>query len=181
MGVEIEKKYRLSRDEQARLRHRLIETGAERLGEDFEENTLYGGAGVDWKSRVLRLRRTARATTLTYKERFHSESAIKHQREDETRVEDGDSLHLILDALGFTPALVYEKRRETWRIAGAEVVVDELPFGTFVEIEGDEESIIEVEKQLNLGGAQAEHAAYPQLTERHGKRRGEIIEARFES
>lgn len=181
MGVEIEKKYRLSGDEQTCLRRRLREMGAEKRGEDFEVNTLYNGQGVDWESRVLRLRRTARATTLTYKERFHSESAIKHRREDETRVEDGDALHSILSALGYTPAVVYEKRRETWRVGKAEVVVDELPFGAFVEIEGDEESILEAEKELNLAEAEAEHATYPELTERYGTRKGEVVEARFDS
>ncbi|MBA2501964.1 MAG: class IV adenylate cyclase [Pyrinomonadaceae bacterium] len=183
MGIEIEKKYRLSRDEQSRLRDRMRETGAEKRGEDFEENTLYSGANLDPQSRVLRLRRTARATTLTYKERFHSQSAIKHQREDETRVEDADSMHSILLALGFSPALVYEKRRETWRVrseAGTvEVVIDELPFGSFVEIEGEEKSIIEVERMLNLNDAEAELATYPDLTRALGTKRGELIEARF--
>ncbi len=182
MSIEIEKKYRLSRDEQARLRDRLRAVGAEKCGEEFEENTLYKGSGVDPQSRVLRLRRTARAATLTYKERFHSESAIRHQREDETRVADADAMHSILCALGYRPALIYEKRRETWRVtsrAAAEVVIDELPFGSFVEIEGEEKAIIEVERMLNLSDAEAERATYPDLTLQFGTKRDGLTEARF--
>lgn len=184
MGIEVEKKYRVTVDELARLRGRLHEINAESRGEEFEENTLYGGGNLDPQTRVLRLRRTEGKATLTYKERSRSQSAIKRQREDETRVENPDALHQILEALGFAPALVYEKRRETWRVANevaaVEVVLDELPFGSFVEIEGEERAIIEAERMLNLTHAEAEHATYPELAARHGTRRGgRTIEARF--
>ncbi len=182
MGIEIEKKYRLSEEELGHVRARLKETGAELCGSDFEENTLYDGGNLDLETCVLRLRRTERRATLTYKKRFSlPDTAIKHQREDETGVENADALHDILLALGYRPALVYEKRRETWRVNGAEVVVDELPFGTFVEIEGEEAAILEAEKNLKLTDAETEHATYPQLTARHGARKGALIEARFPS
>ncbi len=179
MGIEIEKKYRLSVDEQARVRKRLDETGAELIGEDFEENTLYAGGALEPRRTVLRLRCTDRATTLTYKERFASDSTIKRQREDETQVEDADAMRAILDALGYRPALVYEKRRETWQAMNAEIVVDELPFGYFVEIEGDEEAIEKAETLLELSNSEACMESYPELTERYGTRRNNFIEARF--
>lgn len=181
MGVEIEKKYRLTRDEQERLKGRLLEIGAQSHGEEFEENVLYAGNNLDVYRSVLRLRRTQTTATLTYKERFASDSAIKHQREDETRIEDAAAMHTILDALGYRPALVYEKRRATWRLMNAEIVVDELPFGFFVEIEGDEKTISEVERILNLSHAEAEHATYPQLAAQFGKKENDRIEARFEN
>ncbi|MGB7924170.1 MAG: class IV adenylate cyclase [Pyrinomonadaceae bacterium] len=180
MGTEIEKKYRLSRERRAEVLSRLREMGGSGEGEEFEENTLYGGNGLDRRTRVLRLRRVEGRAVFTYKERFASSSSIKRQREDETRVEDGEALASILDALGYKPALVYEKRRATWRIAGAEVVVDELPFGLFLEIEGEEKIIVEVERLLGLDEAEAEMASYPELTERHGEKRGDLIEARFD-
>lgn len=180
MGIEIEKKYRMERDAQQQLVERLRQVEATLVGEDFEENTLYRGHGLDPRERVLRLRRTERGATLTYKERVASESAIKRQREDETMVEDADALAAILDALGYRAALVYEKRRTTWMVAGVELVVDELPFGLFVEIEGDEQSILAAEELLGLSTAAAEHATYPQLTAIHGTQRGDLCEARFE-
>jgi adenylate cyclase class 2 len=180
MGIEIEKKYRLKEEERGALILRLREQGAVHVGEEFEENTLYAGGRLDTSRQVLRLRRMGGGrAVLAYKERFYSDSPIKRHREDETVVEDAEALADILDALGFKPTLVYEKRRSTWRLEGAEVVVDELPFGLFLEVEGEEESIERVEQLLSLAETEAETASYPELTRRHGKRRGEMIESRF--
>jgi predicted adenylyl cyclase CyaB len=181
MGTEIEKKYRLTHAQREALTQRLRHIGAALQGREFEENTLYAGGSLDPRRQVLRLRRVGDAgAILTYKERYESASAIKHQREDETRVEDAAALNAIFEALGYRPFLVYEKRRTTWHLRNAEVVLDELPFGLFAEIEGEEEEIKEVEFLLNLASAEGEMATYPELTEKHGERRGEIIEARFQ-
>ena len=85
----------------------------------------------------------------------------------------------ILDAMGFMPALVYEKRRETWALGKTEIVIDELPFGLFMEIEGDESGIREVEAKLAMKRLKSEDATYPQLTLKHGTDHGGVIEARF--
>jgi adenylate cyclase class 2 len=179
MGIEIEKKYRLNSRERERLLARLLETGAERESVEFEENTIYAGGRLEPGRSALRVRRVEGATILTYKERFPSRSSIKRQREEETRVENAEALAAILESLGYSPALVYEKRRETWRVAGAVVVVDELPFGLFAEIEGEEKAIMEAERLLELEDAEAELSTYPQLTEQYGERKGTAIEARF--
>jgi adenylate cyclase class 2 len=178
--IEIEKKYRLKRDEREPLVARLLEAGAVREGEEFEENIIYTGGNLDPKRSVLRVRRVNDRVILTYKERFPTSSAIKHQREEETAVEDAEAIRAILEALGYRPALVYEKRRETWKIGGAVVVIDELPFGLFAEIEGTEETIRDVEQRLSLTNTEAVMETYPHLTERHGERKGATIEARFE-
>jgi adenylate cyclase class 2 len=180
MPIEIEKKYRLTREQVEPLRQRLAEVGAEGRGSaEFEENVIYTGPGLDPARRVLRLRRKGGRAVFTFKERDRSGSAIKRQREEETEVSDAAALAAILEALGYSPVLVYEKRRETWRMAGTEVVIDELPFGLFVEIEGEESNIIEVEKLLGLDTAEAEHSPYPELTLRHGTRQGDVCESRF--
>ncbi len=181
MAIEIEKKYRLTVAERERVLKRLDEVGATGQGEEFEENTLYAGGNLQERNCVLRLRRVGERAILTYKERFSSSSAIKHQREDETQVENGEAMADILSALGFRPALVYEKRRGTWLIGSVEVVVDELPFGFFMEIEGEEQAITEAEKLLNLENVEPKMDSYPQLTRQHGKRSGDMIEARFKT
>jgi adenylate cyclase class 2 len=180
MPIEIEKKYRLTRERLEPLRLRLREVGAEVVrAEELEENTIYTGPGLDPRSRVLRLRRTTRGALFTLKERDPSPSAVKRQREEETEVSDADALGSILEALGYRAALVYEKHRATWRLNDTEVVIDELPFGLFLEIEGEESSILEAEKLLGLEDAEAEHAPYPELTLRHGAKKGEVVESRF--
>jgi adenylate cyclase, class 2 len=179
MGIEIEKKYRLTREQLEQLAVRLRASGAVYLGEEFEENTLYAGGNLDLSRQVLRLRRIDGKAILTYKERSASQSTIKRYREDETLVEDAQALADILDALGFKTSLVYEKRRATWRLKDAEIVVDELPFGLFVEIEGEEDSIMEAEQSLGLAEIEEESATYPELARKHGTKRGVVIESRF--
>lgn len=179
MPIEIEKKYRLSKKQREEVLQRLPKMGAKRQGEDFEVNTLYAGETLDVGRSVLRLRRIGERGILTYKERFPTRSSIKHQREDETRVDDPDAMELILDALGFTPALVYEKRRETWRLGKIEIVIDELPFGLFMEIEGTEQGIRDVESRLAIKRLRSETATYPQLSLKHGIDCDGVIESRF--
>ena len=177
--IEIEKKYRLTKRQRDDVLRRLEEVGARRRGEEFEENTLYRGGALKLGSSVLRLRRAGKKALLTYKERLPGLSSIKHQREDETVVADPEAMEAILDALGFTPVVVYEKRRQTWVLGKTEILVDVLPFGLFMEIEGRVNSIRAVERKLALKGLRAEHATYPQLAEKHGKLYDGLIEARF--
>jgi adenylate cyclase class 2 len=180
MGIEIEKKYRLAREQREPLVDSLRECGAVYRGEEFEENVMYAGGQLDLSRQVLRLRRVGGRAILTYKERSSTESAIKRHREDGTNVADAEALASILDALGFRPTLVYEKRRATWDLKGTEVVIDELPFGLFLEIEGEEESIIEVEQLLGLAEAETEMSTYPELAREYGEKRAGIIESRFQ-
>jgi adenylate cyclase, class 2 len=177
--IEIEKKYRLTAEERDRVLQRLTQVGAEDRGEEFEENTIYGGGSLQRGTSVLRLRRVGNKALLTYKQRIAGASPVKRQREDETAVDDPSAMALILDALGFKPVMIYEKRRRTWSLERTEVVIDELPFGLFMEIEGDERDIDAAEQTLGIGGLPAELETYPQLTEKHGQRFGDVIEARF--
>jgi adenylate cyclase class 2 len=180
MVIEIEKKYKLTARQVESLRARLREVcGEAARGVEFEENTLYAGANLESGRRILRLRRVAGRAVLTLKERQPSADAIKRQREEETEVGDAETLDAILRALGYTPALVYEKRRESWRLDEVEVVIDELPFGWFAEIEGAADAIIEAERRLALEAASAEHRTYPDLSREHGVRSGDLIESRF--
>jgi adenylate cyclase, class 2 len=177
--IETEKKFRLTKRQRDAVLKRLPEIGATLKGEDFEENTLYMGESLRNQSCVLRLRRVGGRATLTFKKRIPSSAAIKHQREDETGVADPEAMEAILDALGFTPVVVYEKRRQTWVLGKTEIVVDVLPFGLFMEIEGRVNAIRAVERKLGLKGLRAEHATYPQLAKKHGKPFDGLIEARF--
>ena len=183
MGTEIEKKYRVTEDEAARLRGVLRELGARNGGATFEVNTLFAGNDLDPRRRALRLRREGgQRAVLTYKERPGSEpESVKRRQEIETEVADADAAAAILEALGYRAALVYEKRREKFHLGGAEIVLDELPFGWFVEIEGEEIDILDAERRLELTTAEHVHESYPELTVRHGLKSGGRVEARFQS
>jgi adenylate cyclase class 2 len=183
MAVEIEKKYRLNADGYAGLALALERSNAAFTGEDLEENIIFNGGSLNEKQAVLRLRRTDKKTLLTYKERLPGHSGIKRQIEHETEVEDFETALRIFESLGYTPSLVYEKKRRTWRLAKVEIVLDTLPFGLYMEIEGTAEAIKKAEDMLGIGNPETrletEHETYPQLTGKFGRKNGEIIEARF--
>ena len=180
MAIEIEKKYRLTIQQAEILPKRLGAIGAERSDSEFEVNTLYSSPSLDQEGAVLRLRRVGKRAILTYKKRFSSPSPVKRQLEEETEVEDADVMERILERLGFKTSLVYEKRRETWKYHSTEIAIDELPFGWFMEIEGEEMNIMAVEQSLAMQDLVAEEQTYPALTRKHGKALNEQIEARFD-
>jgi adenylate cyclase, class 2 len=180
MAIEIEKKFRLTEDQRELVLKRLEKIGARFRREEFEENTLYDGNALVKEESILRLRRIGKTAILTFKQRLPATTAIKRRREDETRVDDPEAMDAILDALGFTRTLVYEKRRQTWSLGNAEITIDELPFGYFMEIEGSEDEIRETEQRLDIKGLRGVHTTYPQLSRKYGKQFGNVIEARFE-
>jgi adenylate cyclase class 2 len=179
MAEEVEKKYRVPAARREQILAKLVEVGAEFEAADFEENVLFRGGVLSLKQSILRLRRTRRQAVLTYKEALPSSGNIKRRLEHETEIADAKALEAILENLGFQKWLVYEKRRETWQLGGVEVVLDELPFGLFLEIEGAENQILAAEIELEITDLEFEPSPYPALAALHGAPKQSIIEARF--
>jgi adenylate cyclase class 2 len=100
--------------------------------------------------RVLRLRQDARVR-LTYKSPAPGDESISVRQELEVTVSDYNEMHAILSALGYMVSILYEKYRTTYQFNGVEIVLDEMPYGNFMEIEGpDAGSIREAAEQLGL-------------------------------
>ena len=102
---------------------------------------------------VLRLRRDNRIR-LTYKGPQQLIRGVGVREELEVDVSDFEVMEKILHRLGYTVGMAYEKYRTTYELGGAEVVLDEMPFGNFVEIEGDFASIKTALTQLELQDAE---------------------------
>lgn len=182
MPIEIEKKYRLTVGQRREVEKRMRALGCKPRPVEFEENTIYGGGNLQPGQRALRLRRVKDHAILTSKKRFPTKSPVKHQEENETVVADADATDAILRSLGFKPAVIYEKRRVRWDVGKALVVIDELPFGLFMEIEASEKEIARVEKKIGAESFTAVSETYPTLTVEFGKKnRQGIVEARFVS
>jgi len=179
MANEIEKKYRLTAEDTARIAEDLDELGAEYQGAVSEENFIYSGPMLIEKNAVIRIRITEAGARLTFKQWVPREGDLKEHIEHETSIDDPAAAAGILRSLGFSVRLVYEKRRRTWKLRDAEVVLDELPFGLFMEIEGEPAAIREVEMILEAESLPPEPETYPRLTERLGVVAGEAKEARF--
>ena len=99
---------------------------------------------------VLRLRQDSR-TRLTFKGPATNEQGISKRQEIEFAVSDLDSAKDLLKALGYDIFMMYEKYRTTYILDQCEIVLDEMPFGKFVEIEGpDAETIKQTAGLLGL-------------------------------
>ncbi|HSI88626.1 MAG TPA: class IV adenylate cyclase [Pyrinomonadaceae bacterium] len=179
MATEIEKKYRLGEGDADRIAAALEEFGAEPKGEDEEENIIFSSPDLAGKSAIVRIRRVGDRTVLTFKRRLPGLSDLKQQIEFETGVADSEAMSQILKSLGLEPVLVYEKRRRKWQFRSAEVVIDLLPFGLFMEIEGSVTAIKEAEMLLEADLLEPVAETYPRLTAIHGNRIDGRIESRF--
>jgi adenylate cyclase, class 2 len=180
MSIEIEKKYRLDKRRLVGLTAKLGDLGAEFRGEVFEENYLHRGGLLDERAAVLRLRKIGDRTILTYKERIGGDSDIKHRIEYETDVENVVAMEQIIQSLGYKLSVVYEKHRKTWHFLDVEVVLDELPFGYYMEIEGEVDAISKAEKVLEIKDLESEPRGYPRLAVRYGLVIDGVSESRFE-
>jgi len=119
----------------------------------FEDNLLLDDAAGSLRAAgtVLRLRRVPGGGVLTYKGTRLASAGMKSRLEQETAVADADVMQGILDRLGLRPVFRYQKYRETYDWRGQEIVVDETPIGTFLEVEGDEEGIHAAAKAMGFG------------------------------
>lgn len=102
---------------------------------------------------VVRLRRDTR-TLLTYKgPSVKLDDGVRTRFEAEVEVSDFDTMEMILGKLGYFPYMVYEKYRTTYALDGADIVLDEMPYGNFVEIEGEAAAIHRLRAALHLADA----------------------------
>ncbi len=151
----------------------LVQVRLERVGAQltaprvYERNVRYENAekSLTPNGIVVRLRQDSRVR-LTYKEGSSVQEGVVSRTEIEVEVSDFDSMQTILGKLGYQPHMVYEKYRTTYELDTAEIVLDEMPYGSFVEIEGDKGTIEMVIKRLELGSAPRYPGSYTTLFER---------------
>lgn len=87
------------------------------------------------KDEILRLR-ISDDVRLTHKGASNTNQGISVRDEIELVVSDFDKTWGLLDALGYQVQSVYEKYRTAYQYENIEILLDEMPFGNFVEIEG---------------------------------------------
>jgi len=145
----------------------------------FREHALAGGATLltprrlerNWRfdrpdgslqaaGQILRLRQDATA-------RLACKGPVDCQgsrREVEFAVDDAQAARAFLEDLGFRCVLFYEKYREILLIHQACLMLDELPFGNFVEVEAESpEAVRRISEQLGLGWEAGLHRSYAEL------------------
>jgi adenylate cyclase class 2 len=148
--VEIEVKFYLA--DVAEARERVLALGATAGGRVFETNIRFEDRARSLKDRgaLLRLRKDEKAR-LTFKSPPPDPDAeFKVHRELEVQVDDFETCRAILEALGFHGEQIYEKWRETFVVGGTKLLVDHMPYGTFLEIEGEKADIRHISNLLAL-------------------------------
>jgi adenylate cyclase, class 2 len=113
--------------------------------------------------RVLRLRHDTQAR-LTYKGAGQNKSGVLDRQEIEFIVEDDQKARQFLEALGYRKSMYYEKYRTTYEMDDALIMLDEMPYGSFLEIEGENvEQIQALSAKLYLNWNTAIPSSYTAL------------------
>lgn len=124
------------------------------------------GGGLRSEGRVLRLRQDTEAR-LTYKGAGKSEKGIVNRTEIEFVVDDFEKAKLFLEVLGYQKLLQYDKYRTTYEFEDCHIMLDELPYGNFVEIEGENTTAIHsAANKLGLNMQTAISESYSSLFEK---------------
>jgi len=164
---EIEAKFYVL--ELERIRARLREMKAHLIQERVLETNIrfdLPDSRLRNEGRVLRLRRDTEVR-FTYKGPSKNEQGVLSRTEIEFTVGDFEKAKEFLKALGYQSILYYEKFRTTYDVEKTHIMLDELPYGNFIEIEGEKiELIREVSDQLSLNWDTAIAASYHELFDR---------------
>ena len=155
MQTEIEAKLKI--DSPQEIEHKLLELDAEFLDEQLQIDYYFDNEQDIFRKsdKALRLRRQQTQGRekffLTYKGP-REKGQFKKRQEIDIEMADFSSAQTLLLALGYEKALVFEKKRRTYRLNHCKVALDKLPLlGNFLEIEGpDEQKISDVQKNLKL-------------------------------
>lgn len=169
--VETEVKLRTEDFDSVRAR---LEALGGRLKERVEEerDVLFRSAADPQalEGQVLRLRLVGREGWLTWKGEASFSGGVKRREEVQTRVADAAAMRALLERLGYEASLEFGKRREYWDLRGLTVSLDELPWGRYVEVEGEAEELERAVEELGLADAERVEEGYPQLAARFLRR-----------
>ena len=150
------------------IKARLHELNARLLQERILETNIrfdLPDARLRSEGRVLRLRLDTEAR-LTYKGASNNKHGVLSRTEIEFVVEDFEKARQLLEALGYQELMRYDKYREVYEFDGCHIMLDELPYGPFIEVEG--ESVDEIQKtvtKLRLNWEAAATKSYNALFE----------------
>jgi len=94
------------------------------------------------------------SAVFTVKVKKEKKSRYFERDEYETEISNYKAVIDILKKFGFTNIHTFDKVREIWILPGSnlEILIDTLPFGIFIELEGEKENIEKTIERLELKG-----------------------------
>jgi len=146
----IEKEIKLKIDNLNEFIARL-KSKAEFVGEAFQKTIRVDTPGKDLEKKRIFLRvRSGFSNVLTLKKKNQNNDNVFAREEIEIKIGDVEKMAEILVNLGFSKQLIMEKYRSEWKYNDTVISVDKMPFGVYVEIEGEEGKIYETARYLGL-------------------------------
>lgn len=160
--MPVENEVKVCVDSFVSVKERLVKIKARHILTVREKNILYDTGTGDLRGEDVGLRlrceegvdnRSFKRVTLTVKGP-RMDGVLKSRCEFEVCAACFKRAHEMLCAIGFHKALVYEKVREMWVAGKTEVCLDTLPYGLYVEIEGEEKDVFSTAKRMGIDEAQ---------------------------
>lgn len=173
MPDHLEREIKLSYESVAAARAAVAALGAaplcaRRLQDDRLLDTAAESLRSAWSTLRVRIEKPAdggiATATLTFKGPPRSD-VMKVREELETGTDDGALLIEILRRAGFDVWFRYQKYREEFERDGAVVAIDETPCGVFVELEGSEDGVTRLARELGRTPADYITASYRRVWE----------------
>ena len=162
----LEKEIKLYVVDLGKIESRLKDLGAEVIqNRGLETNLRFDlpDYRLEREHKALRLRFDTHAR-LTYKGPSVLEDGALTRTEYEVDVDDFDTAALLLEALGYIVTVQYEKYRTTYAFQDCMIMLDELPIGNFVEIEGPHsETLAAIARDIGLDAKRAIPMSYIEL------------------
>lgn len=159
--IEIEAKFYLRH--LGDIRRRVLAAGGRLVSpRHLERNERYDtpDGRLSAAGEILRLRIGDRVM-LTHKVPLQTP---ERRREIEVEATDAAAARALLQSLGYRIIVVYEKYREAFALDGDQVMLDELPFGCFVEVESpNEEAVASASRRIGLEWSRRVPFSYVEL------------------
>ncbi|MCK5107431.1 MAG: class IV adenylate cyclase [Nanoarchaeota archaeon] len=163
----IEKEIKLKVENPNELIDKLRRKGAAYLGGAIERTTRLDTENLDFekKGKFIRVR-SGFSNTMTLKEKIdNDDKLVRRRKETEFEIGNIEKAVYLLQILGLNYSRIMEKYRQSWKYKNVKIELDELPFGVFIEIEGEEKDIQSTCDDLELDSTQKILVTYWHLHE----------------
>lgn len=107
--------------------------------------------------------------TVTLKEKVSENTSLFERDEFVVEIDDVENMQIIFERIGLIPILKMEKYRLKWDLDGVRINLDELPFGLYLEIHGNEKNIQSIMTKLDLLGEEKIIESYWDIYEKYKK------------
>ncbi|MEI6266401.1 MAG: class IV adenylate cyclase [bacterium] len=169
----IEKEIKIKVENIAEIGEILKRKNAKCLGKSFQRTIRFDTEDCDLEKNKTFIRvRSGFGNVVTLKKKTKTNENVFERVELETEVSDIEIMRKIFHNLGYTREFIMEKYRTNWEYNDTKISFDEMPFGLYVEIEGEEAEIFETAEELGLDLSNKITVTYWDLFEDYKKETG---------